>query len=599
MAEDAGTVAIQFEAKVDAYNASIAATVRAFGAAGGAMQNSAGVVEAAATRLGAAASAGFQRAGESAEAAAKGVEGGSIKSSESSRKFAKALSELALEAAGSDVKFSSLVAKFPQVVEALEVTKGPLVGFVGFLQGPWGIALTGAAAVVLKLIERMGEFSDKTKEAIKKADESFAKIKSLVEQAERLNYGGIDEDNFRLRMNAQRSVREAEQALVDAKSKNVPGARTRGEATALRGPMIVKAERNLAAAKETLRIVNEKLELYYSKKEAEAALEEKREKSSKSYRQSIISVRDTQAQADAAASAALTERKRVIDEINASLVQAAKSWQDIIAGNANQGIAKIESDINRPGDEKLKAGYQALIDKEAEEKKIKALADFYLQAFNGGTKGLFKQFKEEGLKAVATILAKLTVAQFGGAVGGEGGGGVFGTLFGAIVSAVTGGGYNAAKLRAKGPPLGYPTGGTWELPKSGPLLNFGDRGLSFDTPRLATGGSFRVGGAGGIDGNVMAINGQPVAQVSRGETVAVVPQGKRLARPVGALDKPQGDMRVFNISVSADNSVTPATFGREVVAMALQEAAKMDDATFRRSMANVPARVNRFQQLGS
>lgn len=43
-------------------------------------------------------------------------------------------------------------------------------------------------------------------------------------------------------------------------------------------------------------------------------------------------------------------------------------------------------------------------------------------------------------------------------------------------------------------------------------------------PRLATGGNFMVGGVGGIDRNVLSINGQPRALVSASERIDVTPQ---------------------------------------------------------------------------
>jgi hypothetical protein len=47
-----------------------------------------------------------------------------------------------------------------------------------------------------------------------------------------------------------------------------------------------------------------------------------------------------------------------------------------------------------------------------------------------------------------------------------------------------------------------------------------------DPPHAATGGSMIIGGNGGVDNNVMSINGQPKAMVGQGETLAVFPAGK-------------------------------------------------------------------------
>jgi len=46
-------------------------------------------------------------------------------------------------------------------------------------------------------------------------------------------------------------------------------------------------------------------------------------------------------------------------------------------------------------------------------------------------------------------------------------------------------------------------------------------------PGMNSGGSFSIGGMGGVDRNVLSINGQPAARVSRGETVTVSPSGQQ------------------------------------------------------------------------
>lgn len=45
-------------------------------------------------------------------------------------------------------------------------------------------------------------------------------------------------------------------------------------------------------------------------------------------------------------------------------------------------------------------------------------------------------------------------------------------------------------------------------------------------PSLAHGGAMVLGGAGGIDQNVLSLNGRPIADVTRGETLTVTPQGR-------------------------------------------------------------------------
>jgi hypothetical protein len=52
----------------------------------------------------------------------------------------------------------------------------------------------------------------------------------------------------------------------------------------------------------------------------------------------------------------------------------------------------------------------------------------------------------------------------------------------------------------------------------------GSFGAVSGVPHFAGGGSFTVGGRGGIDSNLLSINGQPRAMVDRTETVAVLPK---------------------------------------------------------------------------
>jgi len=67
---------------------------------------------------------------------------------------------------------------------------------------------------------------------------------------------------------------------------------------------------------------------------------------------------------------------------------------------------------------------------------------------------------------------------------------------------------------------------------TGSLLNGGVTAIDPATlgiPAFAGGGSFGIAGNGGIDRNVMSINGQPVARVNQGETVNIVPANMRAA----------------------------------------------------------------------
>lgn len=100
----------------------------------------------------------------------------------------------------------------------------------------------------------------------------------------------------------------------------------------------------------------------------------------------------------------------------------------------------------------------------------------------------FKSFADDVLKQINRIASQALSQQILGAFGGGGGaGGLLGGLFG---------------------------GG-------GGLL-----------PGFADGGSFEVGGTGGVDNNVLSLNDRPIARVSKGETVSVDNGSSGQGRPV-------------------------------------------------------------------
>lgn len=120
----------------------------------------------------------------------------------------------------------------------------------------------------------------------------------------------------------------------------------------------------------------------------------------------------------------------------------------------------------------------------------------------------------------------------GGLFGGGGGGGIFGGLFGG------GGG---------GGLFGGLFGGL------GGLFGFNE------------GGSFQVGGRGGIDNNVLSLNGAPVARVSKGEAVNVTPRGESEGRKV-----------VINFSVTTPTGEIPQQTQEQLAARAAQAIQRAD-----------------------
>lgn len=156
-----------------------------------------------------------------------------------------------------------------------------------------------------------------------------------------------------------------------------------------------------------------------------------------------------------------------LDEVPAAVERADTSFEDF--------ITRLNADIEGAGDVIVRS-FNAAED---------ALTDFFVTGEFG-----FREFvntiqREITRLAVQTAITNPLRNAFAGFFGGGGGFGI------------TGGGFG------------------------------GGFGLGNLLPGFNQGGAIMVGGAGGIDNNLLSLNGQPVARVSRGETIDVTPSGGR------------------------------------------------------------------------
>lgn len=179
--------------------------------------------------------------------------------------------------------------------------------------------------------------------------------------------------------------------------------------------------------------------------------------------------------------------------------------------------------------------------RDKQEQDIRTLADLYQDLFTGGVSSIWQTFEREGLRAIALVLAQLTIGKSLGDAVGTAVGGSFGGLFGGL-------------------------------------------------PGFAQGGSFTIGGRGGLDRNVLSVNGSPVARVNQGERLDIVPSN--------VLAKSNSGPRHFHIAVDARNSVTPASFARELSSEILAQADAMDRGRQGETLRAAPAVVQRAQRYG-
>ena len=136
------------------------------------------------------------------------------------------------------------------------------------------------------------------------------------------------------------------------------------------------------------------------------------------------------------------------------------------------------------------------------------LAGLFESALTQSGDQFWEGFKRNALKTLAFIAAQAVVTSFSSGAGG------FGSLLGNLGRGLTGkagGNSKGGLLSALGFIFGQPTG----------------------IPGFATGGSMLLGGSPGVDQNLLSLNGQPIARVSRGETLNVNP-GSVTARGTAA-----------------------------------------------------------------
>lgn len=144
------------------------------------------------------------------------------------------------------------------------------------------------------------------------------------------------------------------------------------------------------------------------------------------------------------------------------------------------------------------------------------------------------QLIEQAFKPIEDALSKL----FGGGSSGGGGGGIFGALGSAIVGIFGGGG-------------GLTTTGTG---------SFGAGNAPFGTLGFANGGEFTVGGASGIDRNLVAF------RASRGERVTIDPPGGRR----GKLGVESSGGNTFNIDARGADQAAIARLESMIITLSDQ-----------------------------
>lgn len=173
------------------------------------------------------------------------------------------------------------------------------------------------------------------------------------------------------------------------------------------------------------------------------------------------------------------------------------------------------------------------------ENNIRDLAYLYEDLFLNGTSSVFDNFRRLGIRAISEVLARMA---FGGG-GGSGVGGLLGSALG-----------------------------------------------SLGIPGFASGGSMVLGGRGGTDQNVLSLNGEPLARVSRGEAMTISPNAKAV-QPARS--------SVTNVTqVDARGAVMNREFAQMILAQAQRMDAEAQRSTLQVAREQAPAVVAQARRFG-
>lgn len=207
-----------------------------------------------------------------------------------------------------------------------------------------------------------------------------------------------------------------------------------------------------------------------------------------------------------------------------------REYQDELTGRTGQSMG-----VALEGIDAMVETSKAMLNEYADRAKQAnaAIADNFEILFTQGTKGLWRQFEYDGIRAVSQVLANLLTGQsaFGG-----GGGGFFGSLFSAVGSIFGGGGGSLGKSTSN--ILGRASGGPVN---AGQPYIVGEKRAELFVPR--TPGSI-VPSLKGMGGQ--AINLTVNAPGATAETVALI--RRELANAAPTIAAAASNMTMRNIS---------------------------------------------------
>jgi hypothetical protein len=503
-----------------------------------------------------------------------------------SRALGLQFSQMGQQVAAGASPLQAIAIQLPDLAVAMGSTGAQAGSLAAFFGGPWGIALTTAAAVAAALgpkILGIGDAADEAKGGVFNLIEALARLNKAQGQISMNDLAVADVEVRRLQgqintLQAKIATRpkgpdgtpmfsykdlatlkDLQQQLGDAQT-TLAGSQMRLAAQQRNDALDAAAEarnRNRGAPTRTRTGKTDE------ERAAEAAAKEAQRqdelydktKRQLELEQTLAALRGQgNLESDRAADKleAIARIQEQFPQLAASTLQAD---QERLAVLTSIATATIDEAYNRK-QAKEEADKQAKAEKEAQEQRkkaaddlarrqerqIRSLASLYEDAFRGGTDAIWKDFKDIGLRVIAETLARFTLSKLGG---GGGGGSIF-DFAGAALGSVLG---------------------------------------------FASGGSMTIGGRGGTDTNLLSLNGRPIANVSRGETLSV---GNRALNGRGGATVVQQTFLLDN----RGGVTTPELIdyiNRTANAAAFQHSAAMGQTVLKA----VPGRITKFQRDGT
>ncbi|AIT81594.1 hypothetical protein [Novosphingobium pentaromativorans] len=454
-------------------------------------------------------------------------------------------SQMGQQVAAGSSPFQALAIQLPDIAYLLGNTGSEAGKLATFFGGPWGIALTTAVAVLAPLVERLIDTEDALDRVGDAAQDAMDKLRASLNTTS-VASNAADEVTKKLVGNlgelakTNRDIAQTQNLLEDA-------ARSAGGGN-------------------SLEILNNRLVRLNSEKERiNADIQQSR----KDLKQIASDAQVAQMQAEARARQSQTPTRTPSPRSSSSSGRGARSSRvdttpvkesldDVIAQAQQDMLVAFADAFQKQSDadwddfreqvrrmEEFRAQERERTDARLhyqQEQQVRSLASIYEDAFRGGTSAIWADFKAIGLRVIAEVLARFTIAKIGG--------GEF-SLGGALTSAI-----------------------------------------SSAIPGFASGGSLSIGGRGGIDKNVLSLNGSPIAKVSNGETLHVT--NPSLSRGGGA---PAQINQTFVLD--ARGGITTPELLQYVNDTASAKAAQAAGAMGQAVMRGIPSRLSSFQRDGT